>query len=128
VSDEEIMPLVEQCLYGKNPRVWYWALMDYGTMLKKSGMDKNTRSRHYKKQGRFEGSRRQVRGKILKVLVNGNMLNVNEIHDALQVTGNDIKRKSVRKKNQINGDTVVEILEGLKKDGMVREERGKFYM
>jgi A/G-specific adenine glycosylase len=69
VTDDEILPLVEKCLYKKSPRVWYWALMDYGTMLKKTGHDKNGRSAHYVKQTRFEGSRRQLRGAVLKALL-----------------------------------------------------------
>ena len=35
VSDKEILPLIEQMLDRKDPRKWYWALMDYGVMLKK---------------------------------------------------------------------------------------------
>jgi A/G-specific adenine glycosylase len=74
VSDEEILPLVEKCLYKRSPRIWYWALMDYGSMLKKKGEDKNKKSRHYVKQSKFEGSRRQLRGAVLKYLIsNGYM-------------------------------------------------------
>lgn len=69
VGDAQIMPLIEAALDRANPRVWYWALMDYGAMLKKSGLDMNARSTHYQKQGRFHGSVRQLRGRILKVLV-----------------------------------------------------------
>ena len=69
VTDDEILPLVEKCIYKKAPRIWYWALMDYGTMLKKTGHDKNANSAHYVKQTRFEGSRRQLRGTILKALL-----------------------------------------------------------
>lgn len=35
VSDRQIMPLVAQTLDHRNPREWYYALMDYGVMLKK---------------------------------------------------------------------------------------------
>jgi len=34
VKDSEIFPLVEKTLDTSNPRVWYYALMDYGVMLK----------------------------------------------------------------------------------------------
>lgn len=73
VTDAEIMPLVTKSLYAAQPRIWYWALMDYGVMLKKSGKDKNSRSAHYVKQSRFEGSRRQVRGMVLKLLAGGTL-------------------------------------------------------
>jgi len=65
VSDKMILPLVEQTVDRKNPREWYQALMDYGAMLKNKVGNENVRSRHYAKQSRFEGSLRQVRGKLL---------------------------------------------------------------
>lgn len=68
VSDKEILPLIEQTLDRKNPRKWYWALMDYGVMLKKEFANPARRSSHHKKQSRFEGSNRQLRGKIIKLL------------------------------------------------------------
>jgi A/G-specific adenine glycosylase len=69
VSDAEILPLVERALDRRDPRSWYYALMDYGVMLKKEYGNANVRSRHYKKQPAFEGSNRQIRGEILKLLV-----------------------------------------------------------
>lgn len=69
VSDNEILPLVEAALYRADPREWYNALMDYGTDLAKSVPNPNRRSRHYAKQSAFEGSDRQIRGSILKLLV-----------------------------------------------------------
>jgi A/G-specific adenine glycosylase len=85
VSDEDLLALVEKCLYKKSPRKWYWALMDYGTMLKKKGLDKNAQSSLYKKQGRFEGSKRQIRGKILKVLLARKVLKLKEINNHIKV-------------------------------------------
>ena len=69
VSDDEIRPLVEAALYHADPREWYNALMDYGTDLAKTVPNPNKRSRHYTKQSAFEGSDRQIRGAILKMLV-----------------------------------------------------------
>lgn len=68
IDDEDLLVLVEKTLDTKNPREWYYALMDYGAHLKKTVGNPNTQSRHYTKQSRFEGSRRQLRGKILKAL------------------------------------------------------------
>ena len=70
VPDGALLPLVERALDRSNPRIWYYALMDYGVMLKRERGNANTRSRHYKKQPPFEGSDRQVRGAILRLLVN----------------------------------------------------------
>ncbi len=69
VSDSEILPLVEQTLYERNPRRWYNALMDYGVHLKKTLDNPSRKSIHHTRQSRFEGSDRQIRGRILKVLV-----------------------------------------------------------
>ena len=65
VTDARLMPLVESTLDKDNPREWYYALMDYGAMLGKAGANANTRSARYRKQAAFEGSVRQLRGKIL---------------------------------------------------------------
>jgi A/G-specific adenine glycosylase len=68
VSDKEIFPLVQKTLEHKNPREWYFALMDYGTHLSKVTKNPNTKSAHYVKQKKFEGSHRQLRGRVLKFL------------------------------------------------------------
>lgn len=79
VTDKEILELVTKTLPDtqrsvreasspRGAREWYWALMDYGTHLKRSSGNSARRSRHYAKQTVFEGSLRQLRGKILKTL------------------------------------------------------------
>ena len=69
VRDDAILPLVEQALYRENPGEWYSALMDYGTLLKKRTANPNRRSASYTRQSRFEGSDRQVRGRILALVL-----------------------------------------------------------
>lgn len=71
VKDAEILPLVEASLDRDNPRGWYYALMDYGVQLKRDTPNPNRRSAHYQRQSPFEGSRRQVRGRVLAALVDG---------------------------------------------------------
>ncbi len=68
ISDREILPLIEETLDRENPRRWYYALMDYGVYLKGVLSNPSRRSVHHTKQSRFEGSRRQIRGAILRVL------------------------------------------------------------
>ncbi|ULQ60058.1 A/G-specific adenine glycosylase [Brucepastera parasyntrophica] len=68
VSDREILELVEETLDAGNPREWYYALMDYGALLKKKIQNPNRKSRHYTKQSKFEGSLRQARGEIIRYL------------------------------------------------------------
>jgi A/G-specific adenine glycosylase len=68
VTDKDIIRLVEMTLDCDNPREWYWALMDYGTYLKRSGIKTLYQSRHYSRQSLFEGSTRQLRGKVMRLL------------------------------------------------------------
>jgi A/G-specific adenine glycosylase len=79
VSDADLLPIVEKSLYRENPRVWYWALMDLGSALKKTVPNPNRRSVHYTKQEPFEGSDRKIRGSILKLLLKENSLEDEEI-------------------------------------------------
>jgi A/G-specific adenine glycosylase len=69
VPDSELMPLIAASIKDvKSPRQWYAALMDYGTHLKKTLPNPSRKSRHHSKQSPFEGSLRQVRGAIVRVL------------------------------------------------------------
>jgi A/G-specific adenine glycosylase len=68
VTDAELRAVVEATLDTEHPREWYWALMDYGSYLKRQGIGQNNKSRHYKKQSPLKGSVREVRGQILKLL------------------------------------------------------------
>ncbi len=68
IHDADIMPLIEKTLDQKNPREWYWALMDYGAHLKQTEGNASTRSRHYVRQSPFKGSNREMRSLILKYI------------------------------------------------------------
>jgi A/G-specific adenine glycosylase len=100
VHDREILPLIEQTLDRGDPRVWYYALMDYGVVLKKRVGGLNDRSRHYVKQPSFEGSDRQIRGRILSLLLERAFLTEHEMNvlvseDGLRVSRilNDLNRE-----------------------------------
>ena len=71
VSDKDIADMVTKTL-PDNVREWYWALMDYGTYLKQAVGNVNKQSKHYAKQSTFHGSRRQIRGQVLRLLAAGN--------------------------------------------------------
>lgn len=51
------------------PRAWYYALLDYGAYLKKTIPNPSRRSAGYTRQSKFEGSRRQKRAEIVRVLL-----------------------------------------------------------
>jgi A/G-specific adenine glycosylase len=111
VDDPEILALLTQTLDKTNPRKWYSALMDYGTMLKKKHKNPSRKSAHYVKQSRFEGSRRQVRGAILKTLLN-----------AAPLTENGIAQKLP---DSIKID-LKEILDEMCNEGLLRKIKGKY--
>ncbi len=69
VSDAELLPLVEVTLDRENPREWYYALMDYGSWLKKIYPNPSRRSKHETVQSPFAGSHRQLRAEILRVFL-----------------------------------------------------------
>jgi A/G-specific adenine glycosylase len=83
VRDREILPLVEQTLDRKQPRPWYYALMDYGAMLKRAAPNPNRRSAHHQRQAPFADSDRQIRGLILKALLKSPALSLEKLVKAV---------------------------------------------
>lgn len=71
ISDKDIMPLVEQSLAETDSRTWYWALMDYGVHIKRSIGNTARAGSGYVKQATFQGSRRQIRGGVIRLLTEG---------------------------------------------------------
>jgi len=110
IQDSDIFPLVEKTLDHAHPREWYYALMDYGVMLRKEDENPNRRSAHYKKQTPFQGSNRQVRGMILRLLVRSPHLSEPEI---------------VRQLGS-NPETITGNLATLRKEGFVKRRGKKF--
>ncbi len=68
VTDMMLLPLIERTLPHDNPREWYYALMDYGSYLKRTVGNNISKSSHYTKQSTFKGSDRQIRGAIIRLL------------------------------------------------------------
>lgn len=106
IHDDEIMPLVKTTLYKSNPRDWYYALMDYGSMLKRQIENPNRKSAHYARQSAFEGSDRKIRGAILKVLVGRSSMTERDIAKTI-----GIKQERIGK-----------ILSGLIREGFITKK------
>lgn len=79
VTDTEILDLVNKTMDKNNPREWYWALMDYGSYLKKSKPSVLHKSLQHKKQKPFMGSVRQLRGAVIKELTNSNNASISHL-------------------------------------------------
>lgn len=109
VSDTEILPLVSQTVDKHNPREWYWALMDYGTHLKKTVGNVSRSSKHYVKQSKFEGSMRQVRSAVLKLLIIG-------------------PQSEEQLKKAVQDDRLEKALKSLMNDDMIRKKSGRYML
>lgn len=136
VPDRELSPLVEATCPAApgaqdpapyaapsdaddTPRAWYYAMLDYGAYLKKTVPNPSRRSRSYTRQSRFEGSRRQKRALIVRLLL------------AAQATGSpsvslDEVRCGVDEQElasgrpRVDADEVRSILTDLEKEGFAR--------
>jgi A/G-specific adenine glycosylase len=71
VPDAAIVEWLTATLDREQPREFYWALMDYGTHLKQTVGNLSRRSKGYVKQSKFDGSRRQIRGQVMRLLSAG---------------------------------------------------------
>ena len=69
VPDAALLPLVARTLDRRQPRRWYYALMDRGAALgQQRAGNPNRRSAHYSRQSPFAGSRRELRGRVIRLL------------------------------------------------------------
>ncbi|MFC1870634.1 A/G-specific adenine glycosylase [Candidatus Dependentiae bacterium] len=79
VHDKQLMPLIKETVDTENPREWYYALMDYGVILKQTIANPSRASKHHAVQSKFEGSNRQIRGKIITLLTDHPTLTQQEL-------------------------------------------------
>ena len=75
VSDRTLVPILRETCPADasdpadDPRAWYYALLDYGAYLKRTVPNPSRRSASHARQSRFEGSHRQKRAELLRVLL-----------------------------------------------------------
>jgi A/G-specific adenine glycosylase len=116
VHDKELLQLIEKTVDHKNSREWYYALMDYGNHLKKSLKNINSASKHYSKQSRFKGSKREIRGFIIKQLTQQNHLPFSTISD------------SIKKELFHNKHDALPIVETMKKEKIIKVENNTLFI
>jgi A/G-specific adenine glycosylase len=107
ISDNDLLPFVERTVSKDNPREWYYALMDYGTYLKTQISNPNRKSKHYTRQSVFEGSNRQIRSQIIKLLLQGSKT-LSEIQD------------------MISDSRVEDNIESLVKEELIKKEKNQY--
>ena len=82
ISDAEILPIAERLLYKKNPRVWNYALMDYGALVLSGKRDLLSRAKNYHKQSPFLGSNRFFRSQVVQYLLTHKKAGFDELQRA----------------------------------------------
>ena len=113
VADREILHEIQRTLPRRDPRQWYYALMDYGALALKGVENPNRRARGYSRQSPFAGSRRELRGKILTTLIRERGIPLPALEERL--------RSGIRTSNAIRHAVAALTREGLliRKDGRV---------
>lgn len=84
--------------------------MDYGSHLTKTVPNPNRKSKQYAKQPKFEGSNRQLRGAVLRFLLEHTLSDIAQMHQSLGRAETEI----------------VQALEGLEKDHMIIRQSGTY--
>ena len=140
VPDRELVPLIEAACpaapgcaaadaapfavpedAGDTPRAWYYALLDYGAYLKKTLPNPSRRSAGYTRQSKFEGSRRQKRAHIGRMLLTARDAEPAGITLADAVAGvNELEAAAGR--GPVDAELVAGILADLVRDGFCRVE------
>jgi A/G-specific adenine glycosylase len=112
VDDTKLLPFIEKTLDTKNPREWYYALMDYGTYLKKTIGNASRKSASYSKQSKFKGSHRELRALVLHMITQKKKISVKNIATAIHRKETD----------------VVSVVAELKKDGFVKQNKSSVHI
>ncbi len=116
ISDDQIKEKVEETLPSENIREWYWALMDYGSHIKKKYGNPNKRSKSYTPQSKFSGSNRQLRAKITRFILDNEPVSKKSIATEFQ----ELVENSPRMKD------IETNLKKLKEEGFVSQDGDKF--
>jgi len=69
IADAQLIPLVKATCDHDDPRSWYYALLDFGAYLKQTMPNPSRASKHHSRQSAFEGSRRQKRARLLRLVM-----------------------------------------------------------
>jgi len=114
VDDAQLLPLIEKTVDNKNPRQWYWALMDYGSYLKTSLPNPSRRSTHHVKQKPFKGSNRELRSKILQTIMKSP-----GTYETI------VERLGLNENEMENDVAILRNIEDLKREGFIVERKKK---
>jgi A/G-specific adenine glycosylase len=92
ISDRQLMPLVGATLDHGDPRHWYYALMDYGVLLKQLHPNPGRRSSHHARQSPFKGSNRELRSRMLRAILERPGILPVELAELLSACGSAVEK------------------------------------
>lgn len=121
VSDRQLAPLVAATCPEDDARAWYYALLDYGAHLKTLVANPSRRSAHYTRQSAFEGSRRQKRAELVRIVLAEPGIGADELAKRLDV----FERAAGR--DGVDAATFDSIVGDLVTEGFFRNEEGTFF-
>ena len=124
VADRATTDAVAACDPDRGPRAWYYALLDYGAYLKQTLPNPSRRSRTHARQSRFEGSHRQKRAELVRVLLDARRLGVALTRDDLARELDAVEVAAGRP--PVDGDELDRILAELEREGFC-ERDGEAY-
>lgn len=134
VPDRELVPLVRAacpaarggrgrrrvhggvCDAEDTPRSWYYALLDYGAHLKKEVPNPSRRSATYARQSRFEGSRRQKRAEVVRILLDAKAVGEDDMGTAAVHAALDAVERAAGRPT-VDEALVASILRDLEREG-----------
>ncbi len=131
VSDKILIPDVLQCCPPSasqdepGPRAWYYALLDYGAYLKKTVPNPSRRSKTYTKQSKFEGSHRQKRAEVIRLLLDENALNSDGL-DAYEIKEIISNIELSKQREPVEIDEILKVLDELLSEGFIQVKTKKF--
>ena len=107
ITDRDIIPLVKATLVKENPREWYYALFDYGAMLKRKR--NATAGITQRRTTAFRGSNREMRGRILRLVLTRESIAEQELAGLLNENNGRV-RKII---TQMQEEGFIDIINGL---------------
>ena len=130
VSDGRIVPLVEATCPRDDsdpeddPRTWYYALLDCGAHLKRTVPNPSRRSAAHARQSRFEGSHRQKRAEVVRLLLahQDDADGVGFDTLAEELSGEEVSAG----RRSVSASEVADILAELEREGFCHKNGGNF--
>ena len=113
ISDKILLEMAKKALWRKDPRSWHYALFDYGSIVlrKKSGKI----SGNLAKIAPYKGSIRQLRSKIIDLILNSSNQRISRIklHEILDTMKSDYGKGAPQKAvSSLIKDDIMKDIEG----------------